>query len=467
MAFRTKGGVRMKKATLISELLDSFDPRPLSNVEKIDEFYVDTTEARGEDAPGKMRYILEHTSREDLKFLFMGHNGCGKSTELFKVAKALTDEYVVVHYSIREYTDILGVSFIDIIFSVLRNISKAAISLNVDIDADVISSIYHYWKDEQVVTITKEEAEKIESDNAMGFSILEFLSTKIKIFLQSSSNIKRETKDRIEPSIPELINRVNNFIRDFHRKLPQTILPDGTRRQKKLLVMIDDLDKLELAEAENIFINHCRPITSLCTNIVYTFPIYLYYSPKFTSIASEFDEPLILSMIKVKKKDGNPFLLGVNTIKEIISKRANESLFESEDVIKFLIGKSGGSIRTVFTLIREAMLDAEMKYSKDNMVPETERIISMENAQYAYRKHKSGIEKVIRRDQLPLLKEVAGNKSPIIDKENVMVMDLLMSLVIIEYNGERWCDLNPAVRDYLVEQGEIRGEVNSSEDSNI
>lgn len=455
MAFRTKGGLQMKKAELINELLDSFDPRPLSNTEKIDEFYVDTTDARGEDASGKMRYILEHTSREDLKFLFMGHNGCGKSTELFKVAKALQNEYVVVHYSIREYTDILGVSFIDIIFSVLRNISKKAIDLNIAIEPDIASSIYHYWKDEQVVTITKEEAEKVEADAVAGLSILQFLSTKIKIFLQSSSVIKREVKDRIEPSIPELINRVNNFIKDFQRKLPLSTSDNGRMGRKKLLVMIDDLDKLELAEAENIFINHCRPITSLCTNIVYTFPIYLYYSPKFTSIASEFDEPLILSMIKVKAKNGSNFPLGIKTIKDIIFKRANESLFEC-GVVDFLIEKSGGSIRTVFTLIREAMLDAEIKYLRYNdSIPDQEKIISIDNAKYAYRKYKSSMEKVIRKDQLPLLKEVAGNKSPIIDKENVMVMDLLMSLVIIEYNGERWCDLNPAVRDYLEEQGEI------------
>ena len=32
-------------------------------------------------------------------------------------------------------------------------------------------------------------------------------------------------------------------------------------------------------------------------------------------------------------------------------------------------------------------------------------------------------------------------------------MQLLHSMCVIEYNGKRWCDLHPAIKDYLIEKG--------------
>ena len=83
---------------------------------------------------------------------------------------------------------------------------------------------------------------------------------------------------------------------------------------------------------------------------------------------------------------------------------------------------------------------------------------SISNAKLAYQRYKSGMEKIIRSDHLPFLEYVANNKKPVLDRDNTIVMQLLGSLVIIEYNGERWCDLNPAIRDFLEEQGVIESE---------
>lgn len=147
----------MCKAKELRELIDVFDPNPLSSSEKIADFYVDTSAARGENSAGKLIYLLKNSKRQDKKILFMGHTGCGKSTELFKVAEALKDEYVVIHYSIDEYVDFLATSYIEVIFSILHNISTAAAENDVKINNDVLRGIYHYWRDEEVVTFSNEE----------------------------------------------------------------------------------------------------------------------------------------------------------------------------------------------------------------------------------------------------------------------------------------------------------------------
>lgn len=435
----------MCKAKELRELIDVFDPNPLSSSEKIADFYVDTSAARGENSAGKLIYLLKNSKRQDKKILFMGHTGCGKSTELFKVAEALKDEYVVIHYSIDEYVDFLATSYIEVIFSILHNISTAAAENDVKINNDVLRGIYHYWRDEEVVTFSNEEKNQLENEVAIGGSFFEIFTAKIKTFLETSSSIRQETKRKIEPSFPLLMDKINDFVADFSQKIAP----------KQLLVIIDDLDKLALPQAQDIFIDHCRNMTSLNMNIVYTFPIYLFYFPEFRYIESNFDNTILLSMIKVKTKDGQPYEPGIQTLESIIYRRAEKNLF-SEGVIRFVIEKSGGCIRTAFVILQEATLSAELNYIEQNTVPEKDRVITLQDAKLGYRPWKSSLERSIRKEHLEILQEIHKNKKPVIDSDNKLVMDLLRSLAVIEYNGERWCDLNPAIEDFLRELNIIR-----------
>lgn len=286
---------------------------------------------------------------------------------------------------------------------------------------------------------------QLENEVAIGGSFFEIFTAKIKTFLETSSSIRQETKRKIEPSFPLLMDKINDFVADFSQKIAP----------KQLLVIIDDLDKLALPQAQDIFIDHCRNMTSLNMNIVYTFPIYLFYFPEFRYIESNFDNTILLSMIKVKTKDGQPYEPGIQTLESIIYRRAEKNLF-SEGVIRFVIEKSGGCIRTAFVILQEATLSAELNYIEQNTVPEKDRVITLQDAKLGYRPWKSSLERSIRKEHLEILQEIHKNKKPVIDSDNKLVMDLLRSLAVIEYNGERWCDLNPAIEDFLRELNIIR-----------
>lgn len=430
----------MCKAEVVRELIDVFDANPLSSSDKLEDFYVNASSARGENSAARLIYLMRNSSRQDKKILFMGHTGCGKSTELFKVAEELSKDYVVVQYSLDEYVDFLSTSYIDVVFSILHNITAAAEQYNIEINRDVLTGIYNYWKDEQVVTFTEDEKVQLDAEASISGNFFKIFKAKIKTFLEMSSSIKQETKRKIEPSFPRLLHMINAFVRDFSQK----------STPKKLLVIIDDLDKLGLDQAKDIFIDHCRFMTSLDMNIVYTFPIYLFYSPDFRYIESNFDDIILLSMIKVKNRDGSPFDNGIDTLEKIIFRRAESNLFD-KGVIRYVIEKSGGCIRYAFSIIREAAFIVELKYLEDDSVPEEKRIITMKDVQLGYRKIKSSLERCIRKDHIDILLEIHKSKKPVIDKDNLLVMELLQTLAVIEYNGERWCDLNPAIEDYLRE----------------
>lgn len=444
----------MKRAVTVGEVVDIFNPRPLETIKNINDFYVNVSQARGEDAANRLIYLLSNSLIKNQKILFVGHNGCGKSTELYKAASRLGKDYVVIQYSVGKYVDYLATTYIDIILSILNNITEKASEMDIRIDESILNSILNYWSEEKIIETTSESSIGVNADVKAKSGLLNIISFNIKTFFQSSNTVKNDAIIKVEHSIPQFMDLVNKFIDNFNSKLGK----------RKLLVIVDDLDKVAMDQANQIFIQHSKHITSLHTNIIYTFPISLYYSPEFRGIIYDFNDVVLLSMIKVKNKDGSEFDLGRQAIKEVIIKRADERLFE-KDVLNFVIEKSGGCIRTAFRILREAALQAELKYFDDE-IDDNNKIISMTDVLRSYRSYKSEMARVIRKEQIDVLVDIHKNKSPLIDEDNLTVMNLLMCLAVIEYNGDRWCDLNPAIEDFLIEKKLIENKKMDSNNDN-
>lgn len=84
------------KATQLSEVSQFTSPKPLD--ESTWHMWVDTEEARGSGAVLRLVEQLRqaYAQPEPVKALFAGHSGSGKSTELFRVKRAVEDLYYVV-----------------------------------------------------------------------------------------------------------------------------------------------------------------------------------------------------------------------------------------------------------------------------------------------------------------------------------------------------------------------------------
>lgn len=431
--------MNMVKAHKVSELINNFDPRPLSGEMTLADFYVDTSLGRGSDAIQTLRTVLNHSKQPNKKILFMGHHGSGKSTELFKVAKALeNDNFVVIFHSAGMYLDYLGATYIDVLLSVLFSLTSYCEQHDVQIDKRVANDIINYWNKEEVLVETTQHSMTTKAEIGSEINFFRVMDLKIRSFFQSGNTTQRDLRTKLDLSISEFINLFNCFLDAFSKKF----------RGKQVLLILDDLDKISLTQAENIFVNHARHITSLHLNIVYTFPIALFYSSKFHAVDYEYDDTVLLNMIKVKYKNGNAFGDGCDTIRNIVLKRADENLFES-GVIDFVIAKSGGCIRTVMRLIREAAIKSVNNYGDDSNAN-----ITMQEIAYSYNIYRSGLERSILNEHIEVLKAIHETKKPLMKNSDNIIMDLLMSLAVIEYmNGERWCDLNPAIEDYLISLG--------------
>ena len=58
---------------------------------------------------------------------------------------------------------------------------------------------------------------------------------------------------------------------------------------KRLLIIVEDLDKLSIADARSIFIENANLLTGIQANIIYTIPIFTFHSPDASAMKAAFD----------------------------------------------------------------------------------------------------------------------------------------------------------------------------------
>lgn len=427
----------MKKATELKNLLRVFKPLPLEG-EAFESFHVDTNKARGDNYAFRLSTYLNANSDDPQKILFMGHRGSGKSTELWQVKKNLGTDYWIVTFSIKDEIDVTDLNYIDLVFTILNKLTSEAIKDGIKIDESVVDNLFNYWNNESFIEIIKTEKAQAEASLEAKISFLTRISASVKGILSTGKETKQVVRQYIEPKLSQLITAINDLI---------FVITDALRQQGKVpILIIEDLDKLDIPVAEDLFLNHRNILTDLNIHIIYTFPIFLHYSDKFNEIKDSFNHSELLSMIKVKNKDGSKNEDGIDTIRQIVGKRAELSLFDRE-ALTFIIEKSGGTLRNVFEMIHRAALTVLGGGTGST-------IIDMDAAKKAYGELKSDFERCIAHKHLQTLKDLHGDrtKKPLSDAN---LMELLNCMAVIEYNGERWCDLHPAVEDILREKGTI------------
>lgn len=435
--FYKKGDLQMiEKAKKVEDLIKVFEPYPLMENDSFEKFYVDTYAARGTNAVQRMSYGLKFSLNKDMKILFMGHRGSGKSTELFLLKKEIDDQFDVISFFIEDEVDVDNLTYIDFIFTIMSQLVKYIDGKNeLSFIEDDIDELYKYWKDEQII----EKVYHVSGEASGGFkSKLSFLK-KVSIegsgIFKTGAETKKTIRTKIEPKIGYLIQLINQIIKKINNKLDNN----------GIIFIIEDMDKLSLDAAQEIFVKYRRPIFSIKTRMILTFPVFMAYNLQYNAIKEDVDMCQMLSIIKVKDQHKNELEEGISKLKEIVYKRSDECLF-SEDALKFMIIKSGGAIRDLFQMIRDSAYEALLCNCD---------IIKLEFAKISYLRLKSEYERLIRNeDDVAKLVSIYNDPKPLTTDE--IVMSLLLRGLVLEYNGERWCGIHPAIEDFLAEKGEIK-----------
>ena len=431
----------LKKANIVIEIPNAFSARPLDG-DNLNNFYVDTIKERTADpyrSPIDDIYDVCTFPSDDHIFLLMGHTGCGKSTELNKLAMKLRDDGYKV--KIVKCLDDLGNSplYTDLLILMGEALFQIAEEIDCTFESELGKQILEFWNTEIVKNTVEREEYAIDTASGIEMASPSIFEKIFKAFISIKAGIKLQQTDSKE--YKQKIERRSEHWYNAIARISDLITEQLDGRQP--IIMFEDLDKLDRVNQNivwDMFSIHADNLCNFSFPVVYTFPISMSYSPRYGTLSGYYIEK-ILPMIELKHSNGSPCPEGFSVIKKIVEDRADLSLIE-EQTLELMIEKTGGSLRDLFSVIREAAIRAGRRKSGR---------IDLEDANAALNVLKASLARRIEVKDYDFLKNIInGNKRNIEDREKLL--EMLTGSIVLEYNGNRWQDVHPLVVDFLNEQ---------------
>lgn len=404
----------------------------------------------------ELEQAIEDSSPQNNKLIFTGHTGCGKSTLLadLKFRMIATGRYFVVMFSIADTIERAAVDHVNILFSMALQLLEEAEQQGIKLQPGIEKDLYrwlgkHTETESQAVEAMVEVNAEAKTKGGIPI-VMEFIAT-IKSKLKINSETRKQISIEFASKTSELVAKINQL---------QSYIEIATKQQ--VLVIIDDLDKLDLGVAEVIFKKNIQTLLDPEARIIYTLPIATLREASITASINTYIKKIYMmpvtkffSKADSHKADRIPDPECMNVFAEILERRLPPNSIESE-VEREIILLSGGVLRELVRILDRCYdrvkleLRGQIKRQQWD-APEVKidrRILSgvVTELQIEYARPLGQID-------FEMLLAIYREFKPK-DAESQRFLDLLHHLHILEYtNAKLWYDLNPIVRDLLVEEG--------------
>ena len=434
----------------LRKIRQSCDLGPLTGSD-LDTYWVDTDDARDplRSVRDNLRQRLE--DREDTKILFYGPGGSGKSTELNKLVKEMDGEYLVVNFSVREEMNLADINSEDIILVMMERLAAIAADAGLDVDTEALEGINDYFST-FTETQKQESKQSVEASAEANVATPPILTGLIKLLAGFKAEVRYEARSEtsrvaaIRKRPGDLIAYANLLVNAVRQSLPPG---------QRLLFIVEDLDKLDIARARQVFVENSLTLVSIHTNIIYTIPIFTFHSPDASILHTRFHSNLSFPMIKVTGPDGLR-AEGFEVVREIITRRLGQDAL-TQEALDTLIEKTGGVLQHAFevvvgaTLLRKASVPLGVEQINHSLQRKKGEFLTEITLPF---EPVPGLE---RREQLyERLKQCLGEQKagkPCRPSGQAIDQVLLKSCALVEYNGDRWLGVHPLVQEILTEIG--------------
>ncbi|MDB9517567.1 AAA family ATPase [Roseofilum reptotaenium CS-1145] len=413
------------------------DLTPLRESSELEEFWVEY----GSNSLEELVQLVEDNGSRDAKIVFSGHRGCGKSTLLAEFGRRISDRYFVTFFSIAETIEMSDINHINILFAIAVNLMLTAEKERVNIPKSVKDEFYKWFAER---TETRVET-PINAQISVGFALLNLITGRLK----TEAYIRNELKRTFERNITELIQKLNEIAASIQKS-----------SQKEIIVIIDDLDKLDLAVVRGTFQEHIKALFLPGFNIIYTIPISSLRDISLSAtLRTEADDQIVVMPVskliaKEERRKDTPTYQepAIANLCEMLHKRIPEEILEP-DIAKKMVIYSGGVVRELMRLCNQCCRIC-LRQIRRNPEQEELKVDSVVLGE-AIKKLRQDFEITLGKQEYEILKKTYDNFLPDDPKEEAF-LDLLHGLDILEYrNDEVWYDVHPIVTDLLQIKGQI------------
>jgi thymidylate kinase len=413
-------------ATNLGQVLNVFNPQQPLEGAALEQYYV--TRPNSELEP--MRIYLER-QREPVKVLFTGHRGSGKSTELNKLATLLRNSFFVVHFSITRALNLSDLTYTDLLLAIaMRLFSQATTGEAIGrrkrkVIGDVLLDDVYRWFTQEIV-IEKTFEPKADASLVANVNLL---LLKLEGKVSAEAVTRRQVRERVEHRLSDLLDKMNQVIAEITKNTG-----------RRVLIIVEDIDKLDLARARDLFLNTAYALTAPKAHIIYSFPVALRYDNDFSQIRTSFAHRFILPNVRVYHRDGTPDAVGQAMLQQVVLSRMDAALIEPP-ALDLAVTMSGGLLVTLVQLVQNAALRA---------LSAGQATIDLVHIQGAVTEIRHDYQALLEPRHYITLRDYHQRKW--LENEDA-VREVLHNLSLLEYaNDERWCDVHPIVLPLLASE---------------
>jgi len=424
----------LKKFQQAYQDLDLF---PLVETEDIEKFRVDY----GLEVMVRLKREVE-ASVKNGKFIFAGHRGCGKSTLLKRLALDMAPNHYVVFFSIANLIEMTGVTHTNILYAIALLMLSHAKKSNIDVAKDIENTVlgWHTTTHKQVASKSATGELTVEAN------FLDVFSAK----LQQEKSFRDELEITFAKKISDLVGKIDRLATAIQIKT-----------KKPVLVIIDDLDKLDLPLVEAIYRNNIKALFSPQIRIVFTIPVSAIQEPQVMgSLTSEgVVRPHLFPVAKFFTKDerhnpeAEPIAKTLDIFLQVLEKRIPDGLIAPETAREITL-KSGGVMRELVRIARECCTECmvQLEIETDRQAVTIDRnilTIALRNLRNDFARQ------LVSSNLYNLLVQVyetgeAGDSPDETEDSSSDFVKLLHSLMVLEYvNDALWYDVHPIVTSLL------------------
>ena len=421
-------------------------------------YYIDFSEVRG----GKIINVLKKTiirssSDKPTCQLFTGHIGCGKSTELSRLQKELTDEgFHVVYFESTQDLDEMDLDLTDIMLAIARRVTQSLEESKISLEPLGFKEfLKNSWNFLQTPVTLEAEGElfgnkfKGNTDGNLQVS-LPLGIAKITAKIKSNPDLRSKLRQYMEPQANKMLELINQEIIDVAiNQLKQ-------RGKKGLVVIVDNLDRIVSRPnaagrslPEYIFIDRGDQLRQLNCHLVYTLPLGLIFSNESEILKNRLGggvDPRVLPMVPVKNRDASECVEGMNLLRRMVMSRAFPDVpteehitlitqvLDSPETLDELCRVSGGHLRNLMGMLFGCL--------QQDDPPISQKVLKS-----VIRSARDSLSRGVDNDEWELLFKVVKEQSINGDKE---YQNLLRNLWVFEYVDDiqgNWFALNPLLME--------------------